>query len=44
VLLDNRQAMAAYEAGLKLAPNNVDLLGAVASTEQSLNRWTPRCR
>jgi len=39
VLLDNRQAMAAYEAGLKLAPNNVDLLGAVASTEQSLNRW-----
>jgi tetratricopeptide (TPR) repeat protein len=31
--------LAAYEAGLKLAPNNVDLLGAVASAEQSLNRW-----
>jgi len=39
VLLDNHQALAAYEAGLKLAPNNVDLLGAVASAEQSLNRW-----
>jgi serine/threonine-protein kinase len=39
VLLDNRQAMAAYEAGLKLAPNNVDLLGAVAAAEQGLNRW-----
>jgi len=39
VLLDYHQALAAYEAGLKLAPNNVDLLGAVASAEQSLNRW-----
>ena len=27
VVGDNRQALAAYEAGLKLAPNNVDLLG-----------------
>jgi len=36
---DNRQALAAYEAGLKLAPNNVDLLGMVASTEQRLGRW-----
>ena len=29
----------AYEAGLKLAPNNVDLLGSVASAEQRLGRW-----
>ena len=39
VVGDNRQALAAYEAGLKLAPNNVDLLGMVASTEQHLGRW-----
>ena len=39
VVGDNRQALAAYEAGLKLAPNNVDLLGMVASTEQRLGRW-----
>jgi TolB-like protein/tetratricopeptide (TPR) repeat protein/predicted Ser/Thr protein kinase len=39
VLGDNRQALAAYEAGLKLAPNNVDLLGAVAETERRLGRW-----
>ena len=39
VELDNRQALAAYEAGLKLAPNNVDLLGAVAVTEQALGHW-----
>jgi serine/threonine-protein kinase len=39
VVGDNRQALAAYEAGLKLAPNNVDLLGSVASVEQRLSRW-----
>ena len=39
VVGDNRQALAAYEAGLKLAPNNVDLLGSVASAEQRLGRW-----
>ncbi len=41
VALDNAKALAAYEAGLKLAPNNVDLLGVVALTEQSLGRWDP---
>ncbi|HET8833881.1 MAG TPA: protein kinase, partial [Gemmatimonadales bacterium] len=39
VVGDNRQALAAYEAGLELAPNNVDLLWWVASTEQRLGRW-----
>ena len=39
VIGDNRQALAAYEAGLRLAPNNVDLLGSVASAEQRLGRW-----
>ena len=39
VVGDNRQALAAYEAGLRLAPNNVDLLGSVASAEQRLGRW-----
>jgi tetratricopeptide (TPR) repeat protein len=39
VLLDNAKALAAYEAALKLAPNNVDLLGSVALTEQSLGKW-----
>jgi serine/threonine-protein kinase len=37
--VDNRQALAAAEAGLKLAPNNVDLLVAAALVEQSLGRW-----
>jgi serine/threonine protein kinase/Flp pilus assembly protein TadD len=39
VQLDNRQALAAFEAGLKLEPNNVDLLGAAGVTEQSLGHW-----
>jgi serine/threonine-protein kinase len=39
VALDNRQALAASEAGLKLAPNNVDLLVTAALTEQRLGRW-----
>jgi len=38
-VLDNQQALAAAEAGLKLAPNNVDLLVAAALVEQSLGRW-----
>jgi tetratricopeptide (TPR) repeat protein len=38
-VLDNRQALAAAEAGLKLAPNNVELLVAAALVEQSLGRW-----
>jgi eukaryotic-like serine/threonine-protein kinase len=39
VITDNRQALAAYEAGLKLAPTNVDLLVGGALTEQGLGRW-----
>ena len=37
--VDNRQALAAYEAGLKLAPTNVDLLVGAALAEQRLGRW-----
>jgi tetratricopeptide (TPR) repeat protein len=36
VLLDNRQAVGAYETGLKLAPNNSDLLADMAATEMGL--------
>jgi eukaryotic-like serine/threonine-protein kinase len=39
VTVDNRQALAAYKAGLKLAPTNVDLLVGAALAEQSLGRW-----
>ena len=39
VALDNRRALAASEAGLKQAPNNVDLLGNAAMAEQALGRW-----
>jgi len=39
VTVDNRQALAAYEAGLKLAPTNVDVLVGAALAEQSLGRW-----
>jgi serine/threonine-protein kinase len=37
--IDNERAMAEYEQGLRLAPDNVDLLGSAASTETSLGRW-----
>jgi len=37
--LDNQQALTAYEAGLKLAPNHVELLGAAALTDGALGRW-----
>jgi serine/threonine-protein kinase len=37
--IDNERAMAEYEEGLRLAPDNVDLLGAAVSTETSLGRW-----
>jgi|GEM_PF-151372 len=43
--IDNRRALMEYERGLRLAPDNVDLLGAAVSTETSLGRWdgvTPR--
>jgi TolB-like protein/Tfp pilus assembly protein PilF len=39
VTVDNRQALVAYKAGLKLAPTNVDLLVGAALAEQSLGRW-----
>jgi serine/threonine-protein kinase len=37
VRVDKRQARTAYEAGLKLAPSNVDLLVGAALAEQSLD-------
>jgi TolB-like protein/Flp pilus assembly protein TadD/predicted Ser/Thr protein kinase len=37
--IDNERAAAAFEEGLRLAPDNVDLLGAAAMTESSLGRW-----
>jgi len=39
VALDNQRALSASEAGLKRAPNNVDLLGNAAMAEQALGRW-----
>ncbi|HSR91283.1 MAG TPA: protein kinase, partial [Gemmatimonadales bacterium] len=36
---DNAQSLAASEAGLKLAPNNVDLLVTAALGEQGLGDW-----
>jgi serine/threonine protein kinase/tetratricopeptide (TPR) repeat protein len=39
VALDNREAVEAVEAGLKLAPNNVDLLVTAALAEQRLGQW-----
>ena len=36
---DNARALAAYEAGLKTAPGNADLLTGSALAEQSLGRW-----
>ncbi len=39
VAADNRQASAAFQAGLKLAPSNAELLVAAALVEQNLGRW-----
>ena len=36
---DNRRSLAAFEAGLELAPTNVDLLGGAGLAEQALGRW-----
>ncbi len=36
---DNAQARAAYVAGLKLAPNNVELLGAAVFADRLLGHW-----
>ena len=37
--IDNERAVTAYERGLGLAPDNVDLLGALSMAETSLGRW-----
>ena len=39
VSLDYQRALATCEAGLRLAPSNVDLLSAAGLAEQSLGRW-----
>ena len=39
VQVDNQQALAAFEAGLTLAPSNVDLLGGAGLAAQGLGRW-----
>jgi len=39
VSLDYPRALATCEAGLRLAPSNVDLLSAAGLAEQSLGRW-----
>ncbi|HJR49659.1 MAG TPA: hypothetical protein VJ794_01050, partial [Gemmatimonadales bacterium] len=39
VPLDPQRALATCEAGLRLAPSNVDLLTATGLAEQSLGRW-----
>jgi eukaryotic-like serine/threonine-protein kinase len=39
ILLDRDRARQAYEAGLRLAPSNADLLGASAVVEISTGKW-----
>jgi serine/threonine-protein kinase len=39
VPLDNARALTTYEAGLRIAPNDVDLLTAAAVSEQALGGW-----
>ena len=39
VLGDSRQALAAFQAGLKLAPSNVDLILAAGIIEQTFGNW-----
>jgi tetratricopeptide (TPR) repeat protein len=39
VLREDARALATLEAGLRLAPGNVDLLTAVGQREQALGRW-----
>ena len=39
VSLDYQRALATCEAGLRLAPSNVDLLSTAGLAEQSLGRW-----
>ncbi|HKT58777.1 MAG TPA: serine/threonine-protein kinase, partial [Gemmatimonadales bacterium] len=37
--VDNARAVAEYERGLRLAPDNVDLLGSVVSARTSMGQW-----
>jgi serine/threonine-protein kinase len=37
--VDNARAVAEYETGLRLAPDNVDLLGSVVSARTGLGQW-----
>lgn len=37
--VDNQKAMEAYEAGLRIAPDQVDLLSAAVTTETSMGHW-----
>ncbi len=39
VAIDNPRALAAYQAGLRLAPRSVELLTAAALVEESLGQW-----
>jgi TolB-like protein len=39
VTRDNQQAIQALKAALKLAPNDVDLLGSLALAQQGLGQW-----
>ncbi len=39
VRADNARALVAYDAGLRIAPDNTDLLTSAALAEQSLGRW-----
>src|SRR3954452_2398110 len=38
--IDNERAVEAYEHGLSLAPDDVDLLSALATAETSRGRWS----
>ena len=37
--VDNERAVAEYEQGLRIAPDNIELLGAAALTDATLGRW-----
>jgi serine/threonine-protein kinase len=37
--VDNARAVAEYERGLRLAPDNVDLLGSMVTAKTSLGQW-----
>ncbi len=39
VLKDNVRALATFKSGLKLAPSNLTMIGAIAAMEQSAGNW-----